>query len=287
MSEIINLLKRKNIEFIDKSGSGDVILCCLSPLHEDSSPSMRIDKITGKYHCFACGFGGTSIFDYFNEYYSPVTREAAELQRKISNIMTDATGITLPEGIEFYLGDYRDIPPKIYKEFKAFQHPNFEDRLCFPIEDVSGKITNIVARNFFSDVPPKYKMYPAGRSVPIYPHVRGRYAILVEGIFDVLNLKKHGVPNVAALFGTQSLSDRNISEKLNPLIIGGVRDIFLLLDNDAAGNKSALSLKKLIEIKTNIRVTILNEFLPPGKDPGCLNSEELSKVLIEINKLLD
>lgn len=284
MTNVVTLLSRKGIEFIEKGN--DALVCCLSPEHTDSSPSMRIDKTTGKYHCFSCGFAGNSIFEYFNEYYNPVNRQVAELQNKISNILIDISGIEIPEGAEFYLGDYREIPPKVYKKFKAFQHPNFEDRLCFPITDISGKITNIVARNFYTTVPPKYKMFPSGRSVPIYPHVTGNYVILVEGIYDVLNLEKHGVDTAASLFGTQSLSERNIVEKITPLMLSGIRDIFLLLDNDKAGNNAANYLKKVIEIKTNIRVNIMNSYLPEGKDPGNLNESEVNFLMTEINKLL-
>lgn len=284
MSKVIELLNRKEIYYIEKGN--DALVCCLSPEHNDSSPSMRIDKTVGKYHCFACGFSGQNIFEYFNEYYNPVSRQAAELQNKISNIMMDITGIEIPEGAEFYLGDYRDIPPRVYKKYKTFQHPNFEDRLCFPITDISGKITNIVARNFYSTVPPKYKVFPEGRALPIYPHIRGRHIVLVEGIFDVLNLERHGMESVACLFGTQSLSEKNIIEKFTPLMLSGIQDVFLLLDNDKAGNSAANYLKKIIEIKTNIVVHIYNDYLPAGKDPGELDEQEVLEISEEINKFL-
>jgi DNA primase len=283
-SNVVDLLNRKEIYFIEKGN--DALVCCLSAEHTDSSPSMRIDKTTGKYNCFSCGFGGQNIFEYFNEYYNPVSRQAAELRIKISNIVMDLTGIELPSGAEFYLGDYRGIPPKVYQKFRAFQHPDFDDRLCFPITNLSGKITNIVARNFHSTVPPKYKMYPEGRSVPIYPSVVGRHVVLVEGIFDVLNLEKYGMVNVASLFGTQSMSERNIVDKITPLMLGGIQDIFLLLDNDKAGNSAAAYLKKIIEIKTNIVVHILNDYLPVGKDPGELEEQEVTALITEINKVL-
>jgi len=284
MSKVLELLNRKQIPYIEKGN--DALVCCLSPDHNDSSPSMRIDKTVGKYNCFACGFAGQNIFEYFNEYYNPISRKAAELKNKISNIMMDISGIEIPEGSEFYLGDYRDIPPKLYKKYKTFQHPNFEDRLCFPITDISGKITNIIGRNFYSTVPPKYKVYPESRAIPIYPHVAGKYVVLVEGIFDMLILEKHGMTNVACLFGTKSLSERNILDKITPLMLSGVQEVILLLDNDKAGNSAAAYLKKIIEIKTSMAVHIFNEYLPFDKDPGSLEEQEVHLISAEIDKLV-
>lgn len=284
MSKVTELLSRKGIEFVEKGD--DALVCCLNPEHIDSSPSMRINKTDGRYHCFSCGFGGTSIFEYFNEYFNPITRMAREVQSKISNIIIDINGISIPEGAEFYLGDHRGIPPSLYRQFNAFQHPDYEDRLCFPITDISGKITNIIGRNMHTSIPPKYKVFPEGRSLPIYPHIKANYVILVEGIYDVLNLMAHGVPNVACLFGTQSISHKGLLEKITPLMLSGVQDIFLLLDNDKAGNSAAQYIKKGIEYQTNLRVHIMNAFLPDGKDPGDLTLDEAAIVQQGIKNIL-
>lgn len=284
-NKILELLERKNITFIEKGD--DALICCINPEHQDSSPSMRINKTNGKYHCFACGFGGASIFDYFNEYYNPITRRARELQSQIANMLVDLKGIDIPDAAEFYLGDHRGIPPRIYAEFKAFQHPDYEDRLCFPIYDLNGRVTNIVGRNMHTNIPPKYKVFPEGRGLPIYPHVKAQYVILVEGIYDVLNLKTHGIENVACLFGTQSISHKVLLNKITPLMLSGVQDVFILLDNDKAGNNAAEYLRKGIEYQTNLRVHIFNGYLPEGKDPGELTFEEAAEVYKHIRNVLD
>ena len=55
--------------------------------------------------------------------------------------------------------------------------------------------------------------------------------ILVEGIFDVLNLHDKGLPNAVCCFGT-----RNVSvEKLSLLKMTGVDGIDILFDPDEAG----------------------------------------------------
>ena len=56
------LLQEKRLDF--KVSGRDYLVKCLSPDHEDTNPSMRIDNITGIYHCFSCGFR-VNIFKHF------------------------------------------------------------------------------------------------------------------------------------------------------------------------------------------------------------------------------
>ena len=55
------VLAEERIPF--KVSPADYIVSCLNPEHDDSNPSMRIDKITGIFNCFSCGFKG-NIFNY-------------------------------------------------------------------------------------------------------------------------------------------------------------------------------------------------------------------------------
>ena len=50
------LLQSKHVPFMPKGK--DYVVSCLSPEHDDSNPSMRIDQITGIFHCFSCGYKG-------------------------------------------------------------------------------------------------------------------------------------------------------------------------------------------------------------------------------------
>ena len=54
------LLVEEKIQF--KVSPADFVVKCLNPEHDDTNPSMRIDKITGVYNCFSCGFKG-NIFN--------------------------------------------------------------------------------------------------------------------------------------------------------------------------------------------------------------------------------
>jgi DNA primase len=276
-NDVLDLLNKKNIQYTLKGK--DALIFCLNPDHDDSHPSCRVDIYTGKYNCFACGFGGKNIFEYFNEYYNPINIKVNALKDKISNLILDINGIELPEGIEYYLGSHRDIPPNLYKKYNVFMHPKYgDDRLCFPITDITGKITNILARKLYDKIPPKYIVYPENRPIPVFPVRKNNYTILVEGIYDVLNLEAKGLDTATACFGTKSITDKNVLDKLSPIIYSGTNTLFILLDNDKAGNISAEYLKKCIENKIDIRVIILNTYIPVGKDPGDLTKEEVDSL---------
>ena len=57
-----DLLTEKNIDF--KVTGRDYVVKCLNPEHDDKNPSMRIDQVTGIFHCFSCGFRG-NVFNHF------------------------------------------------------------------------------------------------------------------------------------------------------------------------------------------------------------------------------
>ena len=58
------LLVVEKIKF--KQSPADFVVHCLNPEHDDTNPSMRIDKITGVFNCFSCGFKG-NIFKHFDK----------------------------------------------------------------------------------------------------------------------------------------------------------------------------------------------------------------------------
>ena len=48
---IDDILEQRGIKYIERGN--DFLVRCLNPEHEDSNPSMRIDKFTGIFHCFS------------------------------------------------------------------------------------------------------------------------------------------------------------------------------------------------------------------------------------------
>ena len=56
------LLQSKQVPFLPKGK--DYVVSCLNPEHDDNNPSMRVDQITGIFHCFSCGYKG-NLFVHF------------------------------------------------------------------------------------------------------------------------------------------------------------------------------------------------------------------------------
>ncbi len=54
--DIVAFLSEKGIQFEPKGN--DLVIRCPTGKHEDSDPSLGIDRETGKFHCFGCGVHG-------------------------------------------------------------------------------------------------------------------------------------------------------------------------------------------------------------------------------------
>jgi DNA primase len=260
------LLQERKIQY--KLSPADAIVACLNPEHDDSNPSMRIDRITGVYNCFSCGFKG-NLFTHFNAPSNPLDIRREKVRRKIEEVRSSSIGLKMPKNFMPYVGNWREISPDTYKRFDCFVHPDkpFTGRLSFPIKDLTGKI---VAFNCRSQSPTdivKYIIHPPKAVLPI----KGR-VILVEGIFDVLNLHDKGLENSVCCFGT-----RNIDiEKLKLLKMSGVTGIDLLFDPDDAGQDAA---QRVIEMCEIAEVLHKNVRLPRALgDAGALTKNKVKEL---------
>lgn len=280
---VLDLLNQKGIAF--KVSGRDYVIKCLNPDHDDGNPSFRVDKVTGVAHCFSCGFK-TNIFKFFGILTNHTSIKVAKLRNKINELKVSFNGLDMPEGATPYTRSFRGIRPETLKEFDAFttyREDKLIDRLVFPIYDIRDKISVFVARHMLSDGQPKYINYPENREMSIYP---GKYkkqytsAVLVEGIFDMLNLYDKGLKNVSCCFGVKLL-EKDTAIKLLPLKAQGITHIYLLFDGDEAGRSAAQKLKPLIEQQDFI-VEVIN--LPDDMDPGVLDQEYVDSINSYINQ---
>lgn len=257
----------------------DLLVKCLNPEHNDSNPSLRIDRITGISHCFACGWK-RNIFKHFGIISNNASIRVAKLKEKIQNIKLSSIEVDLPDGHTPFNRNFRGISAETLKHFGAFytnEVEKLQDRIIFPIKEVSGKHVAFVGRHTMSNGNPRYLIHPSGRSLPIYPNVyteHTRTAILVEGVFDMLNLYDKGVRNVSCVFGTTTLKNAT-KERLLPLKVQGVEKIFILFDGDDAGRSAAAEIKPLIE-EEGFVVEIID--LPDDTDPGELDQENIDSI---------
>ena len=264
------LLKEKEVYFEPKGK--DFLVRCVSPDHDDGNPSMRIDQITGIFQCFSCGFKG-NIFYHFGEKANQLQLKRENLKRKIREKMASSVGLAFPKGYMPYIGNWRDIKPETYKKFEAFQHHDTDHigRVVFPIRDISGKIAAFNGRHMTGGVP-KYMITPRGAKMPLFPVVEPikDTVILVEGIFDAINLHDKGLTNAVCCFGTNNISE----EKLSMLAMQGVTHIDIFFDGDEAGQKAAEKIKGMCEkvdlVSRNIHLK--------ETDPGALTDSQIDKL---------
>lgn len=266
------LLSKKDI-YHQQSGA-DYLIRCLNPEHDDRNPSLRVNKITGIFHCFSCGFRG-NIFKHFDEKVSifQIRREA--LKAKIEKKLSESIGFTKPQNAIDYEGNWRGVPSELYKKFGAFESisPEFIGRIVFPITDVSGRIVAFVGRHTNLMHKPKYLIHPGGVSLPLFPTVmpiNGK-VILVEGLYDMLNLHTHGLTNAVCSFGTRTVT----VDKLMLLKMQGVEGIDIIFDSDEAGQKASETIKELCE---KAGLTHRNVELKDGADPGSLSETSILRL---------
>ena len=246
MSDPILELLQKNGLAYTVSGR-DYLIKCLNPEHEDNNPSFRIDRVSGAAHCFSCGFK-TNIFKYFGVFTNPVPLRIANLKKKLQELSASQE-IAIPLGHTPWTKPFRGISASTLKHFNAFytnQVEKLQDRIVFPIQDVTNRIKVFVGRHTLSNVNPRYINYPSGVQLPLFPsylEAPSRSIVLVEGVFDMLNLYDKGIKNAVCCFGTNTLQN-TAKQKLLPFKAQGVTNIYILFDGDEAGEKAARQLSR-------------------------------------------
>jgi len=272
--EVEALLTQKKIPF-NQAGQ-DLKVVCLNPEHDDSDPSMRIDRFTGIFHCFVCGFKG-NIFTFFDQKINFLQQKRELFKRKLEQKLAENVGLDMPVNAIPFTRDYRGISGQTYQKFEAFEH-NHNDyigRIVFPIRALSGKILGFNGRALTIEKLPKYLIKPANSTFPLFPArvtpVQGR-VIIVEGIFDMLNLYDKGITNVVCAFGTRKVT----KDKLILLKVQGVSGIDVLFDNDEAGENAT---QTVIELAESLEMTTRTVTLPKNvNDAGELTARQVIKL---------
>ena len=268
------LLTSKDVYFIPKGA--DALVRCLNPEHDDRNPSMRIDRITGVFQCFSCGHKG-NLFTHFGEKANQLQLRRELLKKTIKAKRSESVGLSFPRNIVPYAGNWRDIKPETYKKFEAFQHhdPDHIGRIVFPVRDISGRIVAFNGRHTTGGTP-KYMISPAGAKMPLFPIVEPIQGsvMLVEGIFDMINLHDKGLTNAICTFGTKNINE----DKLRMLSIQGVEEVVVFFDGDDAGQDAAKIVKEMIE---RVGLTSRNVSLK-NTDPGALPLQTVQKLKSKI-----
>jgi DNA primase len=271
--EVDELLSKKKLYY--KNSGQDYLIRCLNPEHEDRNPSLRVNRISGIMNCFSCGFKG-NIFKFFDEEVNQRDLQRKRLQDKILSIRADNVGLKMPANYTPFVGTYRGISASTLKKFKAFTsvEPEYAGRVVFPIYDITGKTRAFIGRATDNTIVPKYRIHPAGVKLPLFPGdfelIQGS-VILVEGIFDCINLIDKGLDNVICIFGTNNID----TYKMSLLKVIGVTTVYTMFDGDEAGDRAGERVQELGD-----KIGLLVKKIPIGKDtdPGDLSRERVLKL---------
>ena len=121
---------------------------------------------------------------------------------------------------------------------------------------------------------PKYLIYPPQAKLPLYPAsvktIKGR-VILVEGIFDMINLFDKGLPNAICCFGTKNVDE----DKLSILKMQSVEGVDIMFDGDTAGQDAAEIIKGVAE---KVGLSARNINLGQNIDPGGLAEVKVHEI---------
>lgn len=271
--EVEELLTKKKVAY--KHSGQDYLIRCLNPDHEDRNPSLRVNKVSGVMNCFSCGFKG-SVFKFFGESVNQRDLQRKRLQDKILSIRADNIGLQMPSNYTPFIGRYRSISASTIKKYRAFTsvEPEYAGRIVFPIYDITGKIRAFIGRATDSTITPKYRIHPRGVKLPLFPGdfgvIQGS-VILVEGIFDCLNLIDKGLSNVICIFGTNNFD----SYKMSLLKVVGVTTVYTMFDGDEAGEKAT---ERVMDLGEKVGLTVKRIPIGKGTDPGDLSLGRVQKL---------
>ena len=281
MTEVEKLLTDKEVVFYSKGK--DLLVQCFNPEHDDDNPSLRIDRMDGKFHCFGCGYKG-NVFTRFNRYRNIFNSRIQGIKDTMSELRKASwTGYETPTDAFFMYENYRGIPADVMKQFRAFKTDNIgmEGRVVFPITDNRETIVGFQGRLFNSDATPKYMAYPAEVSLPWYPSANkikplNNSIILVEGLLDALYLHGKGITNAVTIFGTKSVKYDNVLDHLTQYLLMGVDTIYLMMDGDTAGHKASEFISHIIKQQTDLIVKEIH--IGDDLDPATLSDEYLENL---------
>ncbi len=283
--DLVELLNKRGIPHRKTNNPNEILIGCTSGLHNDRSPSLSFNLEKNIFNCWSCGFRGgaikflqsigeTEIIDFDSKQPYRIKKLKEKIQTKI-----ETNDLKLPEDRRMFLESFRGISSETYREFQAFttNELGLTDYLCIPVYQ-HGKLKFIEGR-LLRDLAnqPKYYRRPQKAVVsdclfPIDKIKNTSYVILVEGIFDMINMWQLGYKNTLCIFGTTNFSKK----KLVMLDNLGITRVDIMMDSDVPGQKAAEKIAELLDSR-NIYSRIIT--LPSGIDPGELTKDMAERVL--------
>jgi len=277
-----------------KHENGDTITAsCPSGTHIDNNPSWGISKITGQFHCFACGYNGnlftlvkqlmgkslyefagiSNVLDYTFQLSNQKSRSIPSKEKSELVIEGDLVSpySSLPAIREL---ENRSINSEFVENFNVtfaqnvkINETSFVNRLCFPIVE-DGKTISIEGRAVEKNSQYKKVVYPKNSSVNTLFNIDSldfsKPLYLVEGIMDTVKIWQSISKNVSCTYG-------NTLSKKQAELVAKIENLILVPDSDAGGETFIKEIEKIADYEYYIVL------LPSGKDPDECTLSELKE----------
>jgi DNA primase len=282
--DLFDILHKRGIVYKKTNNPDEILLTCTSGEHEDKNASLCYNLNKNVFNCWSCGFRGgstkflasigeTSIIDFDSKQPHKIHKLKDKIKSKI-----EIDIISLPDDRLMFQGDFKGIDPRVMREFRAFTTDSFglEGYICVPVYQ-HGKLRFIESRlQALAADKPKYYRRPqkAVTSDCLFPLDKLKntsYVILVEGLYDMLNMWQLGYKNTLCIFGATNFSKTKL-ELLDRL---GITRVDIAMDADPAGQRAAEKIADLLDSR-NIYARIIK--LPEGYDPGILTQKQAERL---------
>lgn len=291
------------LPLVDWSTQNQAKIIC--PFHDDTNPSLnvslvRVDKGNGRgvaiggFNCWSCKAHGPwnklAAKLNLNQWTETVEKEAADLPSNafkaleidLGGIQNSNTEYEKPVTDGPWEGPWRGLPGSFLRSVGAemmWDNEYGEHRIYLPIHNAVGKlIGHVAARGENSNIPDKKKYLNSknfnGRTnwYGLNWETHPKAVVIVEGPFDMLRFRYHGLPAIANL-GVQLRNEKDLSEtvsteKVMQIISKGCNKVVLALDADRAGREALAGFLASFD-KHGVKVFDLNmsRYLKNPNDP--------------------
>ena len=288
--DVSNILSKIGIDYTETTNGYRA--SCPNPNHSDSTPSWNIESsYPYRHNCFGCGYKGNVYTlardfgieldqDTYQDGWGPIFPKVESISKdrqwipeiKVSGEMKNP--IMNGEVMKYLKG--RGVSAKFIQRYKLtysdeylrINETNFTQRVCTPIVE-SGVLWSVEGRAYKGRLPKV--LYPKGSRMDTLFDIdnlkKDETLYVVEGIMDLPPLFEAGFTNITALFGA-TIAHRQ-KELLNQF-----KEIFVIPDNDTAGDNIVRDIPKWSRTKVSIGVLPANK-----KDPGECSPESICRVI--------
>ncbi len=277
---------------------GHEVSCqCLSPSHQDNTPSFNINTKTGLMYCFSCrykNFIGNLVGDGVidpemerNSKYAQALRDLEDLETP--EAFEETEGVLLPPRSSLTLQSFRGLSQDTIDSAGLYycNRGRYSGRIIFPIKDVNGDTVGFDARiTPLDNTPPrvaaaKYlrpSSFKTARIVGVYVGDPESHKVhIVEGIIDAISYMQMGY-NAACNFGLLACSP----EKAGMLLSYGFDTVINGFDNDSAGMIGFQKVKE--SFRQYFTIGRPTDIVTKIREAGCGDANEYLQQLKEIHE---